>query len=266
MFAVAKIFWFFLNPANVLLILVVAGAFMLWSDRWRRLGGRMIGFCAVFVVLLAVLPLEKILLEPLENRFPIERSLPSKIDGIITLGGAVNQFVTAGRNQPQITGAGERLTAFIELSRRYHAARLVYAGGTGSISRQDLKEETVARKLFIRLGLDNRRVFFESRSRNTFEGAVATFNHLKPSTGEKWVLITSASHMPRAVGAFRRAGWTVIPYPVDFRTTGKGSWLDFDLNLLSGLNLLDAALHEWVGLLAYRIMDRTSSLFPGPKK
>lgn len=68
--------------------------------------------------------------------------------------------------------------------------------------------------------------------------------------------------MPRAVGVFRRAGWSITPYPVDYRTTGQLE-LAFEFDVAGRLSELDLAAKEWVGLAAYRLTGYTDSLFPG---
>ena len=70
--------------------------------------------------------------------------------------------------------------------------------------------------------------------------------------------------MARAVGCFRRVGWSVLPFPVDYNTEPNvGFFLKF--NLVAGLKLLGLAVHEWIGLIAYRALGRTESLFPAPR-
>jgi uncharacterized SAM-binding protein YcdF (DUF218 family) len=104
-------------------------------------------------------------------------------------------------------------------------------------------------------------VIFEDQSRNTQENVAFSRALAQPQSGESWLLITSARSMPRAVGVFRRAGWPVIGYPVDYGTSGKtGFVLDFDMT--PGVNRVEGALHEWIGLFAYRILGRTDALFP----
>lgn len=107
------------------------------------------------------------------------------------------------------------------------------------------------------------RVILEDRSRNTYENATLSKEVVSPAADQCWLLITSAHHMPRAVGVFRRVGWSVTGYPVDYRTTGTlNLWETPDLG--DRLQQFDLAIHAWLGLLAYRLMDRTSELLPGP--
>ena len=262
MFAISKIIWWIAEPSNVFLALFVAGIVMLWTP-WRRSGRRLLGFLAAVAVILAVLPIGRWMIVPLENRFPQVREVPASVVGLITLGGAVNQFMTVTRDQTALSGGVERLTEFVAIARRRPELRLVYTGGSGSLTHQDLKETLVARRLFSEIGFDPARVVYEDQSRNTHENAVLTHALIRPRPDETWVLITSAMHMPRSVGVFRKAGWKVLPYPVDFKTDGTGQFKYFP-GMTNGFGKLGTAFREWVGLFAYRMLGRTDSLFPAP--
>ena len=128
---------------------------------------------------------------------------------------------------------------------------------------QELKESHYVGPVLERLGLEAGRVIYEERSRNTAENAKFSRDIARPQPGETWLLITSAFHMPRAVGCFRRAGWNVVPYPVDYMTDG-----DYQTappgSFSAGLGSLDGALHEWMGLALYRLSGKTDALFPAP--
>ena len=262
-FALSKLLWFLANPANLLLIALVGGAILLWTP-WRRAGRKLLSLAAVIAVAVSVLPLGHWLVRPLEDRFPVLTSLPQRVDGIIVLGGVVSQAITQSRGQVAVSGAVERLTEMARLARHYPEARLVFTGGSGDLFRQDLKEADVIAPFLETLGLDPSRVVTENQSRNTHENAVLTRALMSPLDGETWILITSASHMPRAVGCFRQAGWPgVTPFPVDYGfeagVTGRPPF-----NLASGLAALGGGLHEWLGLFFYWLTDRSEALFPGP--
>lgn len=262
MFVLSKVILMVTDLGTILLTLLCVGGGLLWT-RWWSLGRRIIGLAALSALIIATLPIGFWMIERLENRFPPVKELPEPITGIITLSGSFNQYVTAARGQPSLGGNVERLTEFIALARRYSTVRLVFSGGSGLLTRQDIKEADAARLFFVQMSLDLTRVVFENQSRNTYENAVLTHSLIKPTEGERWVLITSAMHMPRAVGTFRKAGWSVIPYPVDFKTEGTGGfWLGF--NLRAGLNSIGAGTREWISLVAYRVLGRMDSLFPAP--
>jgi uncharacterized SAM-binding protein YcdF (DUF218 family) len=106
-------------------------------------------------------------------------------------------------------------------------------------------------------------VIFEDRSRNTYENAVLSKALAGPAEGERWLLVTSAAHMPRSVGVFRQAGWPVIAYPVDFRTSDEIGFLQMP-DAAQRWAELDQAIKSWVGLVAYWLTGRTSALFPAP--
>jgi uncharacterized SAM-binding protein YcdF (DUF218 family) len=150
-----------------------------------------------------------------------------------------------------------------DLATRYPDARLVFTGGSGNLFRPDLSESRVIRPVFAQLGVGER-VLYEGRSRNTFENAELTAELVDPKPDEVWVVVTSAFHMPRAVGCFRSVGWQVIPYPADHRTDGDANWWPPQIAFGANLRHLDLAAHEWLGLVAYRLTGRSNALFPRP--
>lgn len=259
MFAFGKIAEMLLAPANLLLLALWAAVIL--SARGReRISRHVVALCASLLLVLALVPLGEWLLTPLEDRFPPPAELPATVDGVIILGGTVNPVLSAARGQPSLNGAAERLLALVELERRYPSARLIFTGGSGSVLRQDLKEAPVARQALDRLGMDTGKVTFESQSRTTWENAVLSRDLATPRPGQTWLLVTSAWHMPRSVGAFRAAGWDVTAYPVDYATTGRRAGLGHGINM----PMLTLALHEWLGLAYYRLRGWSDSAFPRP--
>jgi uncharacterized SAM-binding protein YcdF (DUF218 family) len=262
-FWLSKLLWFLASPANLLLLGLLIGALLLWTRR-RRLGRWLVSLVALTAALVATVPIGEILLSRLEDRFPIVHEPPATVDGIVVLGGVVNQVLTRSRGQMAIGGAVERLTELANLTRMYPEAKIVFTGGSGDPFAQDVKEADVIAPLLETLGIDPSRIVLENQSRNTYENAVYSRELAGPKPNEHWLLITSAFHMPRAVGCFRRAGWEgLVPYPVDFHFPPGGvSGLRFDLG--RGLAWLEDGLHEWIGLLFYRLTDRTDAFFPAP--
>jgi uncharacterized SAM-binding protein YcdF (DUF218 family) len=256
----SKTIWVLANPENGLLFLLLSGSILLFTNR-KTLGRALVTISSAFFLVLVIFPWDELILVPLENRFSIPEPLPESIDGVIVLGGAERARISHARGQVVLLDSAERLTTFVGLSRRYPKAKLIYSGGAGGLSEQAFKGADTAKILFEQLGLSADRVQFEFDSRNTFENARNSYELSKPQMGENWVLVTSARHMPRSVGVFRKIGWTVIPYPVDFSTTGI---IEYDLGFygLPAVTRVSWALHEWVGIVAYWFMGRTSELFP----
>ena len=85
----------------------------------------------------------------------------------------------------------------------------------------------------------------ERRSRNTQENVEFSKAMVAPKSGERWLLVTSAFHMPRSVGLFRKAGFAVEPYPVDWRVGGKSDLLAFFPVADDGLGRTEIALREF---------------------
>ncbi len=262
LFFASKLLWILAAPSMALLILAWAGLLLLLRRR------RQAGFVCLFTALgiysaIALLPIGVWLLGPLENRFPVVTSLPANVAGIIVLGGAVDPDTSKVRGIPTLNDDAERMTSLVYLARQYPDARLAFTGGNGALAHGTLAEADVARELFTELGVDQSRIVYEGRSRNTYENAVLLKALVKPQPGQLWLLDTSAWHMPRSVGIFRRVGWPVEPYPVAYKTAPDL------LSAIHGsfpqrLEMVDLAAHEWFGLTAYYLLGRTSALFPAP--
>jgi uncharacterized SAM-binding protein YcdF (DUF218 family) len=263
-FIIGKFVGLLMSAGTLLLLCCVAG---LWLTRHRRRGGpgRTLLWVGVggFVIVL-LLPVDQWALLPLEDRFPQVPHPPDHVDGIIVLGGAVLPDLAAARGIPALDDAAERMTTAVALARRYPTARLVFTGGRGELVPGETTEAEVAGALFTSLGVDPDRLTMESASRSTYENAVMTKAMVQPEPGQTWILVTSALHMPRSVGVFRAAGWPVLPWPVGYKS-GHILRLWLPSNLGSHLVLLDEAMHEWIGLVAYRVLGHTDSLLPGPK-
>jgi len=260
-YVLSKLLWFPLRPGTLALLLACVGLWAVWRGRrwgrWPLLAG--LGF----YVLVFVLPVSQWIMIPLEERFPRPAVAPDRVDGIVVLGGAVDQNLTEARGIPALNGAAERITEPVVLARRYPEARLVFTGGQGSLVHGGVNEADVARALWTAMGVAPDRLVFEDASRNTYQNALLTRDLVRPKPGETWLLVTSASHMPRSVGVFRRAGWTVTPWPVNYNT-GRTLQALYDAPFPDRLKQFETGLREWVGLVAYRLMGRTDAVFPAP--
>ncbi|WP_237216252.1 YdcF family protein [Falsiroseomonas oryziterrae] len=260
-FVTSKIFWSLLRPNTLALVLCVVGLMLVW--RGRRFGRWPLAVGLGWYVAVFTLPVSTALTLPLESRFARPATPPAQVTGIIVLGGAVEQDLTAAHGIPALNGAAERMTEGVALALRHPNARLVFTGGSAAVVPGGPTEADTARQLFTELGLPPARLVFENESRNTWENAVLTKRLLDPKPGETWLLVTSASHMPRAVGCFRAAGFAVVPWPVNF-TTGRDPGLWYGWPFPTRLNHAEAALREYVGLVVYWLTGRTSALFPAP--
>jgi uncharacterized SAM-binding protein YcdF (DUF218 family) len=260
-FVLSKTLGFFLVPSNLIMASGALGLGLIFSKR-RRLGEWLLACCVAALLIFGCSPIGALMLLPLETRFSPWN--PDKGDpaGIIVLGGAVDPGLTAARGTPAMSGA--RIVIAAELAYRYPKARLVFAGGSASLRSANVSEADAAEDIFKNLGVREDRVQLERNSRNTDENVRFLVRLVNPKPCEQWLLVTSASHIPRSIGLFRKAGFTVEPYPVDWGTSGWSDIYKFQTDLLSGLALTDRAAHEWLGLIAYRLTGKTDELFPSP--
>jgi uncharacterized SAM-binding protein YcdF (DUF218 family) len=262
-FTASKIIGFFVFPSNFIPTLIICGL-LLWRTRFGRIGKRI---CVVGILLLLVagaLPIGNALLLPLENRFQPWDSSRGAPTGIIVLGGVIDPEISSRRGEIAVNNASERLFAAVELYHRYPTVRIVLSGGSPNLVFDGPSESELAIQLLERFGIPRKQMEAETSSRNTIENAVNTEHLVMPKAGERWLLITSAYHMPRAIGLFRRAGFQVEAYPVDWQTSG---WVDFttqQFSFMGELENLDIAFHEWIGLIFDRLTGRTSVLLPKP--
>jgi uncharacterized SAM-binding protein YcdF (DUF218 family) len=260
----SKTVGFFAVPSNGIILAIVAGL-LFWRFRPGHLGRRIAVLGIMLLLLASVTPLGTALLLPLENRFPQWRAGQETPDGIVVLGGVLNSYISNRRNDISFGPAAERLLAAVELNRRYPAAHIVFCGGSPSLFGGP-SEADVAAQFLERFGVPSDRMLLDRTSRNTMENAINAKQLATPKPGERWLLITSASHMPRAIGLFRAAGFPVKAYPVDWKTGGWRDVITLPGSMLGGLSHLDIAVHEWEGLLVDWITGRTPTLLPGPKE
>jgi len=262
-FVLSKVFGFIALPSNLLITIGLIGL-VLSCTRFPRLGGWLVAASVALIALAGWSPLGNALIVPLEQRFPIWDASRGAPDGIVVLGGVIAEDVSAARGVVALNEAAERLIVAAELARRYPTARVVFSGGSNALIMDEAPEAGFAVQQLQALGVARERIVAEEQSRNTIENAVFSRLLADPKPGERWLVVTSAYHMPRAIAAFRSAGFPVEAYPVDWRTRGPIDALRPFASLGDGLRRTDTAVHEWVGLLLYRITGRTSELFPRP--
>ena len=264
-FVLSKVLGAFVLPSNLLFLLLALGCLALLL-RWQRLGSLCLGAGMLFYLAAGIGPLGYALIRPLEDRFRRPPESMAAPTGIIVLGGGMNELLYKDRGAFVLGSDGSRMTDAFILSRRFPDAKVIFTGGSNTlIEDEGITEADAARAFFIAMGVAPERLTFEDRSRNTDENARFTLDIVKPKPGERFLLVTSAVHMPRSVGLFRKAGFDVVPFPSDYLTRGTSE--DFwrvSTTAAGGLSRFDRASREWVGLFAYWLTGRTDVLLPGP--
>jgi uncharacterized SAM-binding protein YcdF (DUF218 family) len=262
-FPVSKVLGFFAIPSNLILVAGLVGLVLLMT-RWKRAGRWLALGSLLALAVFGLSPVGNDLIIPLEERFPPWDPARGAPDGMIVLGGVISPDVSVARNEVILNESAERLTVVADLARRYPGARIVFSGGTSALAADEPSEAPFALRQLESFGIARERILIEDRSRNTVENAVFSKRLVQPKPGERWLLVTSAYHMPRAIGVFRKAGFPVEPYPVDWRTRGYNDLLRPFPTVGDGLRRADTAAREWIGLAVYWLTGRSSELFPGP--
>lgn len=263
-FALSKLLWVVAAPSNLILLALLLGLGLLLAGR-TRIARKVLAGAVGLLVLIILSPLGALLLGSLESRFPTVKEVDVPPAGVIVLGGWTETEISLRRDVLALNDAAERVLAALALSHKFPDAKLVFTGGDGSYSGDVGNEADDVKRLLLSLNFDEGRVVYERASRNTAENAAFTKEIIQPKPGERWLLITSAAHMPRAVGCFRAVGFPVIPLPVDYRTVGNSERWRLIRPLSEKLATLDLAVHEWLGLAFYRLSGRTDAFFPAPE-
>jgi uncharacterized SAM-binding protein YcdF (DUF218 family) len=262
-FLLSKTLGTMLLPVNLLIGVGVLGAILLWT-RWAVLGRRLMAFSVLLLALCGFSPLGRLLILPLEQRFPPWDPSRGAPDGIVVLGGAIEPDLSAALGRPVLGRSGDRMVATAVLAHQYPNARIVFSGGNANLVGDDsAKEADYALTMLEDFGVAKSRLTAERLSRNTIENAEFAKAVAKPKEGERWLLVTSAFHMPRSMGLFRKAGFKVEAYPVD-RRASKSKALSFSSVAINGLERTDIALREWIGLVASRVSGKIDDILPGP--
>ncbi|MER8749896.1 YdcF family protein [Mesorhizobium sp. M1050] len=260
-FYFSKIFWFFIQPLNLAIFLLLAGLLAAMIGR-RRLAVTGCVLAFLILALSAWTSLGAMMLNPLEERFARPK-LPEKVDGIVVLGGGFEGSINLVRGGYELNSSGDRMVEAAILARRFPTAKVIVSGDTGELFPDGEGDAATAPRLFTALGVTADRLILENKSRNTYENAVFSKELVTPKPGETWLLVTSAFHMPRAKALFDKAGFATVPWPVDYRTSGREGIGLFRDNPADSLQATTVAIREWIGLIAYWLSGRIDRPFPG---
>ncbi len=255
MFLASSLLSFATQPLAWVAIILLAG--LLLTSLRRRSGTKLCWLALVVLLAQGWEPAPDALLRQLESRHPAIATNTSlrSYAGVVVLGGALEPaYVWANQGQPALNDAAERMAMTVALAQRFPDLKIVFTGGEGELLTKSLTEADRAKIFFYTMGLPPERVQYESASRTTYENAVLTATLPGVDQQQPWLLLTSANHMPRSMATFVQAGWNVTAYPVDFRTGTQTPWTQYSLQ--KGAQKWHVALHEWLGLLAYKLAGR----------
>ena len=254
-FYLSKVLWLIINPFNIFIFITMFTIF-LYFIKFRRLSLIIFIINFNFLVFISFLPIGSYLIYNIEKEFHSNIKIPERVDGILILSGATNPILFKEYNQISLNDSAERLVESVMIIRKFEKAKVIFSGGSGFVNRSDLGHSQVAKLFYKKIGVDINKIYFEDKSRNTYENIIYSKSIAKPKKNENWLLITSAFHMKRALLIAEKNKWKLIPFAVDFKNI-KEFKLTPNLNLLSNLNSFQNGLHEWLGLVSHYLMGRT---------
>ena len=255
-FISSKLIWAVIRPGNLLVLGIIIGCLaLLFKTGWiRRVGKTMLVLTVITTIIIAFLPVGDWAIRPLERQYEYPENV-SQLDGIIVLGGGISLPQSVNQQSMQLNADGDRIAEMLALMSQFPSLPVIYTGGSGEITIPDRHSIDYLRRYLQRLDIAVDRVTFETRARNTYQNAKFSHDLIKPTPDQQWGLVTSAYHMPRARAVFKNLGWNVIPLPVDYKTRYRPSFtIAFDFS--ENLGLLDVAMREYLGLLAYHMTGR----------
>lgn len=227
--------------------------------RYSRFGNRLVLGAFGALVICGLLPIGAAMLMPLENRYPVWSLTPEAPTGIVVLGGGIDEYLSEERGETIPDKGFTRIIAAAKLARRYSDARVIYTGGSSNLTGNNIREADYAAQAFEDLGISKSRIEIERDARNTAENAALAKAMASPKQGERWLLVTSAYHMPRSIELFRKVRFVVEPVPTDWQTGAKAFWR---LDPLKRLGQLKIASREWIGLAVLWITG--NAIFTAP--
>jgi len=235
----------------VLLLMTIA----LWLYRGRALGRWALALGILILWPLSTPFVSQSLLRGLENQVPgytVENA--PQAQAVIVLGGFMHT-ANAAHPHGEFNEAADRLMQAFRLYRAGKAPLILVSGGDVPMFGKGIQTESEsARSILEEWGVPESAILVETRSKDTEENARFSRELLAPKGIHRVLLVTSASHMPRAFASFRKLGLDVLPCPTDYLTGWPTGDLPFQfLPEPDALNDSARALREYIGLLVYRL-------------
>jgi uncharacterized SAM-binding protein YcdF (DUF218 family) len=229
-FYLKKLISIFLMPLSIGLIVGVIGVIFLFKNKLQK-AKLFIGLSFIIIFLIGYLPITNILLKPLESQYSQLKIIPSDVKYILLLG-------------------GDRKNRAWEALRLHHLipdSKIITSGYQGNYK---IPEAIKTANMLISIGINKNDIIINPTPKDTYQEALKIKEILKD---KKFILVTSAYHMPRAMMLFQKAGLHPIPSATDFKEEPNNKIFNFT----NGYNLLNTqkALHEYIGIL-YEMIKR----------
>jgi uncharacterized SAM-binding protein YcdF (DUF218 family) len=239
-------------PPGFILVLLLAGfGLSLW--RFKRLGRVVLALSISFLYLLSIAPTADLLVGPLESRHQsLSPERVPRMGTLVVLSGGASATGNLPLSSRLTSSSTKRVLEAVRLYNLMDQPTIVISGGSGNPF-VEVSEAALMRELLLNLRIPDRRIVMEGKSSNTLENAAGVKRlPLKPPL----ILITSASHMDRALKVFKGLGMTPLPAPCDYRARWS---VDDPLRFLpseGALAVSTAAIYEYMGTFWYRLTGK----------
>ena len=260
-FYLSKIFWIFFNPINILVILLIIGIFFQLIN--KKIYKKIYLINLILFILIVFLPTGTYMLWKLESKYPKPKIMNNKIDGILILGAGIDEFKTYQHQQVILNDRIERITESAKLIKKFPNAKIIFSGGNGTFSKPKIEASELAKNFYKQMGVKTDKIIFENKSRNTYENLVFSKSFINNTKEEKWLLVTSAYHMKRAISVAKKLNLDFIPYPVDFMLNKNFNWKFWyhKIYFLNNMKDFQLASHEYIGLFAYYLTKKSNIMY-----
>lgn len=246
-FVISKVISFLVSPFFWIFILLLCAIFM---RRWRL---KMVVSATGLLFLLGNGALFSFCIRLWEPPIKPIDSIDFKNRTVVVLGGYCSYSQEV--NRARFSQSADRLMQALLVWQHQDSSMLIISGGSANVLLKERPEGAVVYDVLKQMGFDSRQIRVDSLSRNTYENAIETASIVaRDSLSSRIVLVTSAWHMPRAMSCFAKQGFDVEPLSTDPLTPVE--ILTFQDYLIPSLNTIqkwDSLLHEWCGLVIYKL-------------
>jgi uncharacterized SAM-binding protein YcdF (DUF218 family) len=244
-FIISKVLLLLLLPPASLIVLIIAGLILL---RRHPSAGRTLVVAGISLLyILSLEPVSDRLIRPLEAAYPPLNSTAIKADAVVVLGGGVNDLSWIPAGPEPSPSSLQRLIEGIRIAGNLRIP-LVVSGGTGALAPTDAREADAMAALAVKLGFPRGGLIIENRSRNTWENSEQVKGLI---SGRTIILVTSAFHLKRAAGIFRKQGFSVIPAPAGYESASRPLSITALLPRTGALDTSSTALAEYLNFAWY---------------
>jgi len=250
LFYLSKLFIFIIN-FEIFIFVTVIILFLSNILKLQKVQKLILSFLCIFILLISIIPIGHFYISKLENIYS-QTPLPQKIDGILMLSGSIDPDLSDEFNQIALNELSERLLYFTFLAKKFPKAKLVYSGGSSNPLKGN-KPSVFAKKYFEINGLDNTKIIYENESRNTFESLRNINKNIILNKNQKWILVTSASHMKRSMLTACKFNFNFIPYQVDYSVNRDMNFFHISYNIRSFYKFLKL----YSAIYYYKITNRS---------